>query len=201
MIRIQGTIPDRVYVAVSGGPDSMAVLDFVNNGRRDVTAAYFHHGTHHGQEAHAFISKYCQSNNIRLVCEKINIESCATKSKEEHWRDERHLFLSKLGGPVITGHHLDDVTEWWLFSSLHGMGKLIPFSRDNIIRPFLTTKRSDLLRWVETKNIPYVSDPGNKDEKYMRSIVRNKILPQALRVNPGLRKVIFKKLAARGNEQ
>ena len=194
MIRLLGSIPKKVYVAVSGGPDSMAVLDFIRKGKRDVTVLYFHHGTSHGQEAYDFVDFYCRSNKIPIEMGKISSKESGQKSKEEHWRDERHLFLSSFNGTVITGHHLDDAMEWWLFSSLHGNGRLIPYKRDNVIRPFLLTPRADLLSWNRKHDLPYIIDPGNKDESFMRSIIRHKIVPESLRVNPGLRKVIFKKL-------
>ena len=77
---------------------------------------------------------------------------------------------------------------------MHGQSKLIPYKRNNIIRPFLTTSKNELESWCERHEVPYMSDPGNKNEKYMRSIVRHKILPEALRVNPGLAKVLKKKV-------
>ena len=55
MIKLLGNIPNRVAVAVSGGPDSMAALNFYqNNGRREVLALYFNHGTEHAAEDGAF---------------------------------------------------------------------------------------------------------------------------------------------------
>ena len=111
---------------------------------------------------------------------------------EEYWRNERYRIFSELNGPVITCHHLDDVIEWYLFSAIHGEAKIIPYERGNVIRPFLLTPRKILRRWCERKNVPFVEDPGNRDERYMRSINRHEILPQALRVNPGLHKVVFK---------
>jgi tRNA(Ile)-lysidine synthase len=117
-----------------------------------------------------------------------------SKSTEEHWRDERIMFLEGLEGAIITGHNLDDVVEWYLFSTLHGQSKLIPYQRNNIIRPFLSTSKKELESWCDRHGVPYMNDPSNKDEKYMRSIIRHKILPEALRVNPGLATVIKKKV-------
>ena len=194
MIKLLGKIPVTVNVAVSGGPDSMAVLDFLRKGKRNVTAVYFNHNTAHGYAAQGFVTNYCVENEIPLITGHIKNPDPMGKSKEEYWRNERHAFFTSLDGPVVTGHHLDDSVEWWVFSSLHGTGRLIPYSRDNVIRPFLLTPRSSLLAWNDKNNLPYLNDPGNKDESFMRSIVRHKIVPEALRVNPGLRKVLFKKI-------
>ena len=64
-------------------------------------------------------------SDINLVV-GVNFNSCPSgESLEEHWRNERYKFLHS-DDPVITGHNLDDVIEWYLFSSLHGQSKIIP---------------------------------------------------------------------------
>jgi tRNA(Ile)-lysidine synthase len=174
----------------------MAILSFLSARRkRNVSVAYFNHGTAFGMNAEVFIRDYCAKHELPLVVGLIDTMDRGTKSTEEHWRDERLAFLESLSGPVITGHNLDDAIEWYLFSTLHGQSKLIPRQRNNIMRPFLTTSKKVLEDWCERHNVPYLEDPGNKDEKYMRSIIRHKILPEALRINPGLAKVVKKKYA------
>jgi tRNA(Ile)-lysidine synthetase-like protein len=198
MINILGNIPHKITVACSGGPDSMAILSFLSlHGKRDVSVAYFNHGTVFGEASEVFIREYCDTLELPLTVGLIGTMDRGDKSTEEHWRDERVTFLEGIEGPVITGHNLDDVMEWYLFSTLHGQSKLIPYQRNNIIRPFLTTSKKVLESWCDRRSVPYIVDPGNKDEKYMRSIIRHKILPEALRVNPGLEKVLRKKIEKR----
>jgi tRNA(Ile)-lysidine synthetase-like protein len=200
MINILGNIPNKITVACSGGPDSMAILSFLSShGKRDVSVAYFNHGTLFGKGAEVFIRGYCLERELPLSIGMIGTIDRGDKSTEEHWRDERAAFLEGIEGTVVTGHNLDDVIEWYLFSTLHGQSKLIPYQRNNVIRPFLTTTKNTLEQWCDRHDVPYIVDPGNKDEKYMRSIVRHKILPEALRVNPGLEKVIRRKLNNRAN--
>lgn len=194
MIRILGNIPNQVTVACSGGPDSMAIIDFLRKGRKSVTVAHFDHGTEHGISAREFVSQYCDDNDIPVVFGKIFQQKTSEKSWEEHWRDERYKWLSTIPSEVVTGHHLDDCVEWYMFTSLHGNGRLIPYRRGNVTRPFLTTPKSSFVRWCDKNSVEYVTDPGNYDEKFMRSIIRHAIVPQCLRVNPGLRKVINKKV-------
>ena len=194
MIKILGNLPEKVYVACSGGPDSMAILDFLIRGKRDVTVAHFNHDTPFGRFAENFVKSYCNKNNIDLVLGRIQKEKPAKESWEEYWRNERYKFFESLDGPVITAHHLDDVVEWWTFTSFHGNPRLIPYKRDKPIRPFLLTSKEEIWNWVDRKNVPYVTDPSNFDEKYMRSLIRKNIVPEALKVNPGLRKVMKKKV-------
>ena len=200
MIEILNSVPNKITVACSGGPDSMAILSFLSAyGKRDVRVAYFNHGTTFGTEAEVFIRDYCMAQELPLTVGRINTIDRGSKSTEEHWRDERLAFLERIKDPVVTGHNLDDAIEWYLFSALHGQAKLIPYRRNNIIRPFLTTSKYILESWCKRHDIPYIIDPGNKDEKYMRSIIRHKILPEAKRINPGLEKVIRRKINNRAN--
>jgi len=194
VIQLLGSIPKKVFLAFSGGPDSVAVLDFLLAGRRDVTAVHFCHGTPHGVEALNFVETHTQFYGVPLITERIQRDRRSDESQEEYWRNERYQFLESLEGPVVTAHHLDDVLEWWIFTSLHGMTKLIPYRRNNVIRPFLKTAKETLVDWCDRKNLPYITDPGNQDERYMRSIVRHKIVPQAVRINPGVRTVLKKKI-------
>jgi len=194
MIRILGKIPNDIVVACSGGPDSMAVVNFLRKGRKNVTVAYFNHGTSHGVEAEKFISNFCNDEDIPFMIGSIFAPKTTAKSWEEHWRDERYRWLNCITCDVITGHHLDDCMEWYLFTSLHGNARVIPYRRNNVIRPFLTTPKSTLVDWCDRNSVKYLIDPSNKDERFMRAIIRNKIVPQCLRVNLGLRTVIKKKV-------
>jgi len=201
MIRILGKIPNRITVACSGGPDSMAIVDFLIKGRKNVTVAYFNHGTDHGSEAAGFVFDFCKKRDIPIISGSMTAPKTSDKSWEEHWRDERYRWLSCIAGDVITGHHLDDSAEWYLFTSLHGNARLIPYRRDNVVRPFLTTPKLEFISWCDRNSIEYLRDPSNENEKFMRSIIRNKIMPQCLRVNPGLRKVIKKKITTEYKEK
>jgi len=200
MLHILGKIPKKVYIAVSGGSDSMAVLDFLSRGNREVVAAHFDHGTEHGEEARKFIEGYCLERSIPLVIGEKKRERNSDESPEEYWRNMRYDFFASItmqvgSAPIITAHTLDDQVENWIFTALNGEPRLIPYSREpNIIRPFITTTKTTLLSWCDRKNVPYVVDPGNSDSRYMRSLIRTEIVPQALRVNPGLFKVIKKKV-------
>ena len=190
-----GKIPNKVTLACSGGPDSMAVLDFLRSGRKEVTVAYFHHGTAHGDVAFDFLKGYCLENNIPFVHSKISSGmKPKSMSSEEWWRSERYMFFDSIPGKKITCHHLNDVAEWWIFSSLNGNPRLIPYQNGDVIRPFLLTPKESFIDWCKRKNVPYVTDPGNTDLKFARSRIRNMIMPEALSVNPGLLKVLKKKL-------
>ncbi|MEX0870066.1 MAG: tRNA lysidine(34) synthetase TilS [Candidatus Spechtbacterales bacterium] len=198
MIRLLGKIPGEVHVAVSGGPDSMAAVDFLKR-KHDVTVMHFHHGSEFGERAFKFVSEYCRDENLTLVTEKISRTKESKESPEEYWRNERYKWFNSFNFPIVTAHNLDDVVEWYIFSALHGNARLVPYKNDNVIRPFLITPKSEFISWVERNNVPYMNDPANEDRKYSRSIVRHDIMPHALKVNPGLYKVV-KKMVMEENE-
>jgi len=195
MIRLLGKIPTKVTLACSGGSDSMAVLDFLINGKKDVTVAHFNHGTDHGDEAFEFVESYCKAGDIKFISAEMPQESKRSgKSWEEWWRNSRYDFFNTIPGPIITAHHLNDSAEWWVFSSLNGMSKLIPYRNGKIIRPLLITPKSSLTRWSRTRGVPSVCDPGNKNLRYARSRIRCNIMPEALEINPGFLTVVKKKI-------
>jgi tRNA(Ile)-lysidine synthase len=73
---------------------------------------------------------------------------------------------------------------------MHGTPKTIPLVRDNVVRPFLTTKKEELVSWCTRHEVEWCHDKSNDDTKYIRNYVRKNIVPHALEVNPGLHKVV-----------
>ena len=112
---------------------------------------------------------------------------------EATWRQQRYEFLEQSNIPVVTAHHLNDAVEWWVFSSLHGEGKLIPRTRDIYLRPFLLTRKEKLVEYCKELNLPYYLDDTNFLEDRPRVLIRNRMLYDCLKINPGLFKTIKKK--------
>jgi tRNA(Ile)-lysidine synthase len=191
MLKLLVPLPKQVTVACSGGVDSMAVVDFLKR-RHEVTIAYFHHGTSTGEEAFNFVAKYCTDNKLPMTFKCIPIEERPKdESQEEYWRKKRYQFLEELG-PVITCHHLDDCVETYIWSCLHGNPKVIPLTRKNVLRPFLTTRKQEFISWCERHDVSWIEDTSNKDTKYTRNYIRNEMMPHALHVNPGLHTLVKK---------
>ena len=207
MIKIQGKLPRDINVACSGGVDSMAVVDFLLR-NHNVNILFFNHDTETSSVALDFLKKYIRTKNSEfrldythgttLTIEVGNISRIKRKdeSQEEFWRNERYRFFHEKDEPVVTCHHLDDCVETWIWSSLHGEGKIIPYSNQNVIRPFLLNRKAEFVNWCRSHSVPWVEDTSNEDTRYMRNFIRQEILQKALVVNPGLHKVIAKKVSA-----
>ena len=195
MIRIIKKIPRSVTIACSGGLDSMVLTHFLRQGKRKVKLAYFNHDTFHSNQAESFVKEYSNKNNLELSIGRVSGQK-GRRSIEEFWRDERYSFFKKLNSDfLITCHHLDDVVETWIMSSLHGQSKLIPYNRgQNIYRPFLMTSKKSLKEYAKSKNVEWVEDPSNARTEYMRNYVRHSMMPHVLKVNPGVRTMIRKKM-------
>jgi tRNA(Ile)-lysidine synthase len=194
MIKLQGKLPRKIGVAVSGGVDSMAALDFLKR-KHEVVVLHVNHGTGHAEEAHAFVVKYCRQNDLEYLTHAVKGTTPPGRSREDWWREKRYSFLEKVKDfPVVTCHHLDDCVETWLFSSLHGNPKIIPYRRNHIVRPFRKTRKRDFELWAHVHNVPYLIDPSNDDTGFRRNYIRHEMMPHALEVNPGIHKMISKKV-------
>jgi len=195
MIRLSLKLPKKLAIAVSGGADSMAALDFLSK-NKNVTVLHFNHGTSHAKHAEYLVTDYCKSRNIPCVVGDLKEQPPPGVSKEDYWRTHRYDFFEREAGDlhVVTCHHLDDVVETWLFTSMHGHPRLIPSQRGRYLRPFLGTRKVVFEEWCDRKGVHFINDPSNTDLSFMRNYIRHEIVPRALRVNPGLPKVLRKKI-------
>lgn len=178
----------HAYCAVSGGVDSIVASHFLTKYRRiSVTPIFFNHGNEEHEE-----------EELRRIMPDLVIGRSSRprnkgESMEEYWRRERRGFFRSFDGPVITGHHLDDAVETFIFSSLHGTPKLIPFHTRNILHPFLLSTKDDILQYAQANGLKWIEDESNKDTRFMRNKIRHEMLPIVLQVNPGIRKTVRKK--------
>lgn len=196
MIHIQGKLPRQLYLACSGGIDSMAALDFLRR-NHEVTVLYFNHNTAHGNDAEDFVRDYCNERDIEHYIGYMPLAAHKPDrmSQEEFWRTQRYAWLDQgIGPPIVTCHHLDDCVETWIWSSLNGTGKVIPYRRGNVIRPFRTTRKRDFELWAALNNVPHIEDHSNANTDYTRNYIRHTMMPHVLKVNPGIHKVVKKKV-------
>ena len=80
---------------------------------------------------------------------------------------------------------------------MHGEGKIIPYRNKNVIRPFMTNRKNEFIDWCERKKVDWIEDETNEtDITKTRNYIRNVIMPHVLKVNPGIHKVVKKKILA-----
>lgn len=190
MIQLLFKLPRKLTIAFSGGVDSVAILDFLSN-NHDIDAAFFHHGTEASDNAYDFVFNHCRDKGIKLTVGYIRDEKPKDHSWEEYWRNQRYKFLSEFEY-VVTGHHLNDCIETYIWSAMHGDAKVIPDTRNNVHRPFLLNPKQEFIDWCVRNGLSWKEDKSNHDDKYMRNYIRKHVVEHAYHINPGIEKVIKK---------
>ena len=179
------SVPDQVYVACSGGIDSVAVAHILSQWK-DVTLCHFGHADHASDQERHVVENLAKDLGIPLIISNSSL-AYPSSNREASWREDRYKWFTSLPGPVATGHTLDDAVEWYLMTCLRGRGEYMPYCHGNVIRPFLLTRKSELVDHVRKNNLVWWEDPTNNDPDFgVRARVRNKILPEALICQPGL---------------
>lgn len=195
------TLPDRVAVAVSGGVDSLVTLHWLQK-RRNVFAVHYIHDSEYAVQEHKFVETFCRAHGIELVCETQDPSSRQGLSQEEYWRRGRYEFFKKFDVPVCTGHTLDDAVEWYLFTAFNGEGRYMEYRHANVIRPFITTRKNVLVEYAAVNSLDWLDDLTNQDPNFAaRNRIRHCILPEALKVNPGLYNMVKRRLVEKLEKQ
>ena len=193
VIKVQGKIPRKVGIAVSSGIDSMVVLEFLRK-NHDITVYHFNHGSPNADLFERFIRASCAKMEIPIKVGDIKNPKPKGKSLEEHWRDERYTWLREQGETVVLGHHLDDCVESYIFNMCQGKNYTIPYRHSNCIRPFRLTRKTQIHNYALNNKIVWIEDPSNVNTMYKRNYIRYEVMPTILKINPGLHKVIAKRI-------
>ena len=189
----------KTGVAVSGGMDSMALLDlYVKNGQ-DLVVINVEHGIRGKTSLRdsEFVKNYCAERNIPFLGFSVNAPLYAKEkgvSVEVAARVLRYGIFRKLldDGTVdriALAHHADDNTETVLMRILRGTGiGGLQGIRDSaeFIRPLLSYSRAEIIAYVKENVLPYVEDESNFDSVYTRNFLRNEIIPLLKKRYPDL---------------
>ena len=187
-----------VVAAVSGGSDSMVLLNILNSLKDEykinLCAAHVNHCLR-GDAADSdqkFVEKKCSEMGVPVHVLRVDVAAKAKESGEgfeECARRIRYEFFNSLGDNVIiaTAHNLSDRVETFLFnfsrgSTLRGLCS-IPVRRDNIIRPLLGCRKAEILDYCEKNGIEYVTDATNADVSYSRNRIRHNAVKEFVAIN------------------
>lgn len=189
---------DFVVVGVSGGADSMMLLNYLLKKREEynlrILVANVEHGIR-GKESvddTEFVKEYCKSRNVEFKCIAINaIEEAKQNSMgvEEYSRMRRYEFFNSLSpDKIATAHNLSDNIETVLFRMSRGTSTKglcgIPPVRGNIIRPLLICGGEEIRQACIADGIPFRIDSTNFDDAYSRNHIRQNIVPLFEKLNP-----------------
>jgi len=191
----------KILVALSGGPDSVALLHLLNDPDLELQleAVHVHHGTR-GEEADqdaSFCKDVCHELKIPFHLRRISIEGSMPAGREGTWRQHRYQAFLELrqaqgADAVATGHHKDDVAEGVLVQMLRGGGPralagIAAQSPSDVIRPLLPWTRHELAAWLRERGVRWREDSSNRDQELLRNRVRHEFLPALEAASPSLR--------------
>jgi tRNA(Ile)-lysidine synthase len=193
---------DTVLVAVSGGPDSLCLLSvlqaFAKEVRLSLHVAHLDHrfrGRESADEA-LFVAKTAKILGIEATIEQFDVPAfCRERglSAQAGAREVRYGFLNRVAEKVgasriALGHTASDQAETLVMRLIRGAGlpglSAIPPVRGNIIRPLIEVTREEVLGFLDTQGIAFVTDPSNAKPLYTRNRVRLAIMPVLRAFNP-----------------
>lgn len=205
------TPPVPVGVALSGGADSVALLDAtVRLGFEAVPLhCNFHLRGNESDRDEAFVRELCERLGMADRLETVDFDvpaqmrvsgesvEMACRTLRYRWFAER---MQALGlAAVAIGHHADDDAETLLLNLMRGTGLRglagIPRRRDGFVRPMIGCSRSEVMRFLEEEGLGHVTDSTNLADEYMRNRVRHNVLPAMERANPNVRKGVASTIA------
>jgi tRNA(Ile)-lysidine synthase len=191
-------VPSKVYLALSGGEDSMFALHFLLAGRKDVTCLHFNHKTPESDKFEAFVREQCEYLGVELIVGELDVLPAKGESKEKYWRDARYKFFRNFTTkPIITVHHLEDQIETMLMGFCKGKEQRIhselKLGHTTIIRPFLRVEKSEIVSYNDRHKVSSIKDESNEDVSYPRNRIRSNVIPELVKSYPGLRKTIKRK--------
>ena len=182
----------RVVLAVSGGADSMALLDAaaaVSRGRIACVATFDHGTGAHAREAAALVERTARRLGIPLESGRRALP--AAGDGEAEWRTARWRFLRHVArrhdARVATAHTRDDQVETVLMRAMRGAGPrglAGLFAEGGVLRPLLAATREDTLAYVNERGLETVDDPGNRSRAHLRNRIRLDLLPAMRAVRP-----------------
>lgn len=176
--------PGKYVVAVSGGVDSVVLLDMVRQ-LPDVklVVAHFDHGIREDSaEDRRFVQRLAEKHSLPFVFGEGKLGIGASEDRARQARYEFFDQVQRAAGAraVVLAHHQDDAIETAIINLLRGTGRRGLSSlreRDGVMRPLLQVTKRQLQAYATANKLEWREDSTNQDTTYLRNYVRHKILP------------------------
>lgn len=185
---------DSIVVAVSGGPDSMALLYIMAKIKKsldiEIVCAHVNHNMRaESADEKIFVEKFCSNNNI--IFEYMKIEEYGDDNFHNEARTKRYAYFATIvkkyhAKYLFTAHHGDDLIETILMrivrgSTLRGysgFSKVVNMDDYQIVRPLITETKENIFKFCKNNNIAYAQDASNQKDVYTRNRFRKYIVPE-----------------------
>ena len=201
---------DKLVLGVSGGPDSICMLDILLKIRQknqitfDFVVAHVNHMIREEAiEDEQYVKSYCEKNKIQFYAKGIDVQKIANTSKmstEEAGRNARYAFFNEVkeqtnANKIAIAHNKNDKIETIIMNELRGCGiaglKGIEPQRDNYIRPMIECERKEIEEYCLENELQPRIDKTNFENIYTRNKIRNIVIPYIEKeFNPNIIKTI-----------
>ena len=197
--------PDaRLLLAVSGGGDSMAMLDLLHSEGYyfEVAHVNFQLRGEDSDRDEALVTSVCKAKGVILHCQKTDTRQYAQDHKqsiEMAAREIRYDFFEDLMDQqnlqyVVVAHHRNDVVETFFINlmrgtGLRGLSGILP-KNGRVVRPLLATSHEELISYLEERNLDYCTDVTNFDTTILRNELRHRIIPDFEDKKPGFGEIM-----------
>ncbi|HSE29280.1 MAG TPA: tRNA lysidine(34) synthetase TilS [Candidatus Saccharimonadales bacterium] len=175
--------PGRYVVAVSGGVDSMVLLDILRRQPElELLVAHVNHGIRKdSQYDEELVRKVCTDLKLTFRSTRLNLKG---NSSEEVARNLRYAFLQQCSkkfkaDAILVAHHKDDLVETALINIIRGTGwrGLAPFVESRVLRPLLDFTKDQIIGYARKNNVVWREDSTNSNEAYLRNYIRLSLIP------------------------
>jgi tRNA(Ile)-lysidine synthase len=191
---------DKILLAVSGGLDSMVMLDLFREGGFKIAVAHCNFQLRGADSMgdEDLVQETAEYHNLKFHVRRFDTVREAEEQKlsiQVAARELRYKFFSDLAAEfgyqcIATAHHIDDELETLLINLVRGTGALgltgIPLKNGKVIRPLLFTGREKLKEYANQKKLTWREDASNASDDYQRNFLRHQVIPQLRQINPNL---------------
>ena len=196
---------ERVLVAVSGGPDSVALLVTLAKLAAaldvEVCAAHFNHHLRGDESRRDQECAQRTATTLGVRCVVGNaVDLSGVSNLEARARDQRYAFLSRAAAAegctkIATGHTMNDQAETLLMRLLRGTGwdglaGIPPVREERIVRPMIECSRQQVLTFLKAHALAFCDDSSNDDRRLLRNRVRHDVLPLLRTINPNVMRAL-----------
>ena len=185
---------DSIVVGVSGGPDSMTLLNILLKLKDEFNLKIYVAHINHGIRENAiideeYVKEFCEKNRIELFVKHADVIKLSQNEKtglEETGRNVRYTFFKEIlkktkSNKIAIAHNLNDKIETIIMNVIRGTGKTglkgIEPKRDVYIRPLIEITRSEIEDYCNNEKLNPRHDESNDDNTYTRNKIRNIIIP------------------------
>ncbi|MDG1778995.1 MAG: tRNA lysidine(34) synthetase TilS [Flavobacteriaceae bacterium] len=190
----------KILLAVSGGLDSMVLVDLCLKSALDISIAHcnFKLRAEESDAEERFVLAFAKNHNLTVFSKQFDTNEFVENSKlsiQMAARQLRYDFFKQLRtqhhfDTILTAHHADDNLETFFINLSRGSGidglVGIPEKNEHIIRPLLTFSRAQILTYAKANAVKWCTDSSNADVKYQRNHLRHKLIPQLRAIYPSI---------------